>query len=137
LKWHHVFLNLDSNPIFTNLIVFFIKSQVLLYETTFNALNIFSNIYHPSSFKTQVRRDGLSLFNMLNQCNSSVGVQELKSMLKQPCRSITELNLRFAMENFENVVKLRDLLKNILNISAVVSRIITNHGRTGDWKSLK
>jgi hypothetical protein len=54
------------------------------------------------------------------------------------------LNFRFVTidwcltkENFENVVKLRDPLKNILIISAVVSRNITNHGRTGDWTSLK
>jgi hypothetical protein len=46
-------------------------------------------------------------------------------MLKQPSRDIHELNLRFATidwcltpENFENVVKLRELLKNILNVSA-------------------
>jgi hypothetical protein len=30
-------------------------------------------LQHPSSFKMQVRHDGLSLFNMLNQCSSSVG----------------------------------------------------------------
>jgi DNA mismatch repair ATPase MutS len=65
-------------------------------------------------------------------------------MLKQPSRDIHELNFRFATidwclmpENFENVVKLRELLKSILNVSAVISRIITNHGKTGDWKSLK
>jgi hypothetical protein len=73
-KLRHIFLNLEASPIFTNLIVFSMESQVLLDDTTFAALNIFSNIYHSSSFKTQVRRDGLSLFNMLNQCNSSVGV---------------------------------------------------------------
>jgi DNA mismatch repair ATPase MutS len=36
-----------------------------------------------------------------------------------------------------SVIKLRELLSRILNISAVVSQTITNHGRTGDWKSLK
>lgn len=144
LKWRHAFLNLNSNPIITNLIVFSMESQVLLDDTTFNALNIFSNVCHPSSFKTQLRRDGLSLFNMLNQCSSSVGVQELKSILKQPSRDVNELNLRFitiewilSKENFEHVVKLRELLKNILNISAIVSRIMMNHGKTSDWKSLK
>lgn len=144
LKWRHAFLNLDSNPIVTNLIVLHMESQVLLDDTTFNALNIFSNVYHPSSFKNQVRRDGLSLFKMLNQCSSSVGIQELKSVLKQPSRNIHELNRRFATiewclvkENFDNVIKLRDSLKSILNISAVVGRIITNLGRTSDWKSLK
>lgn len=144
LKWRHVFLNLDKNPIITNVTVINTESQVLLDDTTFNSLNIFSNVYHPSSFKTSVRRDGLSLFNMLNQCCSSVGVQELKSMLQQPSREILELNLRFAtvewclkQENFDHVVTLRGYLKNLLNINAVMSRIITSNGRSLDWSSLK
>lgn len=144
LKFHHAFLNLSKNPILTNVRVFSMDTQLLLDETTFNALNIFSNVYHPSSFKTQIRRDGLSLYNMLNQCCSSTGVQELKSMLKQPIRDILELNLRFSTidwclkkENFEYVAQLRSHLKNLLNVNSVVSRIISNHGRTGDWKSLK
>ena len=144
LKWRHVFMHLDKNLVITNVSVFFTESQVLIDDTTFNSLNIFSNIYHPSSFKTQVRRDGLSLFNMLNECVSSVGVQELKSMLKQPIRDITELNLRFSTiewclkpENHEHVITLRGYLKNLLSINAVVSRIILSHGRSDDWKSLK
>lgn len=77
-KWRQVFLNFDKNPIITNLNVFYMESQVLMDDSTFNALNIFSNIVHPSSFKNQIRKDGLSLFNLLNQCCSSIGVQELK-----------------------------------------------------------
>lgn len=144
LKWRHVFMHLDKNPIITNVIVFFTESQVLIDDTTFNSLNIFSNIYHPSSFKTQVRRDGLSLFNMLNQCVSSVGVQELKVMLKQPIRDIVELNLRFSTvewclkpDNFEHVTALRGHLKNLLSVNAVVSRIMLSLGGSDDWKSLK
>lgn len=81
-KWRQVFLNLDRNPIITNLNVFYMESQVLMDDSTFNALNIFSNITHPSSFKNQIRKDGLSLFNLLNQCCSSIGVQELKVLYK-------------------------------------------------------
>lgn len=143
LKFNHAFLNALKNLIVTNVLVFNMESQVLLDETTFDALNIFSNIYHPSSFKAQVRHDGLSLFNLLNQCSSSVAVQELKSMLKQPIRDILELNLRFSTiewclkpENFDHVVQLREYLKNLLNVSSVFSRIIMSHGRS-DWKSLK
>lgn len=144
IKFRNAFLNQDKNLIITNVHIINMETQVLIDDTTFNSLNIFSTIYHPSSFKTQIRRDGLSLFNMLNQCTSSVGVQELKSMLKQPIRDILELNLRFSTvewclkpENFDHVVLLREHLKNILNISSVVSRIIKSHGRTTDWKSLK
>lgn len=144
LKWRHIFLSLDRNPIITNVLVFLLESQVLLDETTFQSLNIFSNNYHPSSFKNQVRKDGLSLFNMVNQCLSAVGVQELKSMLKQPSRDLNELNLRFATiewclkpENREQVVTLRESLKSLLNVNAVVARIIANNGKVSDWKSLK
>lgn len=144
IKWRHVFMNLNQNPIITNVISFNTESQVLIDENTFNSLNIFSHIYHPSSFKTQVRRDGLSLFNLVNQCCSTLGVLELKSMLKQPVRDITELNFRFDSiewllkpENFENVVALRGHLKNLLNISNIMSRITKTFGACGDWKSLK
>ncbi|CRL02391.1 CLUMA_CG015182, isoform A [Clunio marinus] len=144
LKWRHVFMSAERNPIITNVIVCNMKTQLLLDDTTFNSLNIFSNVHHPSSFKTQIRRDGLSLFNMLNQCCSSVGVQELRGILKQPTRDLSELNLRLSTiewclqpENHENVVKIRSYLHNILNISGIMSRIITNHGKTGDWRSLK
>jgi DNA mismatch repair protein MSH5 len=144
LKWRHAFLNVDRNPIVTNLTVSQVEAHVLIDDSTFNSLNIFSTIYHPSSFKAQVRKDGLSLFNLLNQCCSSVGVQELKMMLKQPIRDILELNLRYSTidwclkpENFESVRKLRTYLTNLLNISSVVSRIIVNFGKTNDWKSLK
>lgn len=144
LKWRHAFLNMERNPIITNLTVTQAEAQVLIDDTTFNALNIFSTIYHPSSFKAQVRKDGLSLFNLLNQCCSTVGVQELKMMLKQPIRDILELNLRYStidwcqkQENFESVRKLRTYLKNVLNVNSIFSRIIVNFGKTNDWKSLK
>lgn len=144
LKWNHIFMHLDNKPIITNVIVFYTEAQVLIDDTTFNALNIFSNIYHPSSFKTQIRRDGLSLFNMLNKCVSSVGVQELKSMLKQPIRDIVELNLRLSTvewclkpENFETVSILRRYLNNLLSVNAIVSRITMSLGKSDDWKSLK
>lgn len=87
-KWRQVFLNFDKNPIITNLSVFYMESQVLMDDSTFNALNIFSNITHPSSFKNQIRKDGLSLFNLLNQCCSSIGVQELKVFIQNFKRSI-------------------------------------------------
>lgn len=144
MKWRHIFLNLDKSPIITNVVVLNVQSQVLVDDATLKALNIFSIIHHPSSFKTQVRYDGISLFNMLNKCSSSAGVQELKAMLKQPTSCLSELNLRLSTvewclqpENSEHVLQLRGHLSNLLNVNSIVSRIITNHGRTGDWKSLK
>lgn len=144
MKWRHAYLQVSQNPIITNFTVFSVEDTLLIDETTFNSLNIFSNIYHPSSFKTQIRRDGLSIFNMLNQCQSAVGVQELKYMLKQPIRDIKELKMRYTtidwclkVENYDFVLKIKDCLKNVLNINAVMGRIIVNHGKTNDWKSLK
>lgn len=79
MMWRQVYLNLDQNPIISNISVFHIDSQVLMDEATFQALSIFSTEYHPSSFKAQVRHDGLSLFSFLNQCCSSIGVKCLPS----------------------------------------------------------
>lgn len=144
MKWNHAFLSLDKNPIITNVLVTVLESQVLLDETTFNALNIFSTIYHPSSFKLQIRKDGLSLFNLLNHCSSAVGTQYLKSMLKSPIRDMAELNLRFQTiewclkrENSDHVQRIKCFLGGFVNINAVLQRIIINHGKTNDWKSFK
>jgi len=144
LKWRHIFMNMSKQLIISSLSSFRMESQVQIDDTTFNSLNIFSSVYHPSSFKIQVRKDGLSLFNLLNECCSSIGVQELKNILKQPTRDMKELNLRYSTiewclkdENFDSVGKLRSHLKNLLKVGAVVQRIITNYGKTSDWKSLK
>ena len=144
LKWRHVYMNLDKNPIISNIVVFHLESQVIVDEGTFNALNIFSNVYHPSSFKAQIRHDGLSLFNFLNQCCSSIGVKELKAMLMQPTRDIVELNLRFSTvewclnpSNFDHVKTLRNHLKNVLSFGKILTRISLNYGRSMDWKSFK
>lgn len=142
--WRHAFLGLEKKLIVTNVINSILQTQVLLDDTTFNSLNIFSNIYHPSSFKLQVRKDGLSLYNLLNHCNSSVGSQELKNILRQPTRDLNELNLRFTTiewclkkENAKHVQRIKHFLIGFININAVLQRIINNHGKTGDWKSFK
>lgn len=144
LKWRHTFLGLEKKLIVTNVIVTILQSQVLLDDTTYNSLNIFSVVYHPSSFKLQIRKDGLSLYNMLNHCCSSNGSQELKNMLKQPTRHLTELNLRLNTvewclkpENSDHVTKIKHFLNGFVNINAALQRIINNFGKTNDWKSFK
>ncbi|KAG5674074.1 hypothetical protein PVAND_004061 [Polypedilum vanderplanki] len=144
MKWKNVFLNLEVNPIITNVLLSHLDSQVLLDDMTFNSLNIFTNIYHPSSFKIQVRKDGLSLFNLLNQCSSANGSQELKNILKQPTCDINEINMRLSTvewcmkrENADNVVKIKHFLSGFININSCFQRIIKSHGKTIDWKSFK
>jgi DNA mismatch repair protein MSH5 len=166
LKWRHIFRNLDHNIIIFRVLVHSMESHVLvsikafLYfikfgetyiifciqidETTFNSLNIFSCVYHPSNFKKQMRRDGLSIFNMLNECSSSVGVQELKSFLKTPIRDLDELNIRHSTiewclekRNFGFVVNIKKVLKNILNVSVIFNRIFVDQGRHTDWTSFR
>lgn len=145
LKWQHAFFAFDKNPIITNIEILSLESQVLIDENSFNSLNIFSNIYHPSSFKMQIRKDGLSLFNLLNKCSSSVAVQELKTILRQPTRNIQELNLRHStvewclkQTNIIHVQRFKFLLSGLINLHAVFRRIIVNHGNNfNDWKSMK
>lgn len=73
-----------------------------------------------------------------------MGSQELKSMLMQPIRDLDEINMRLStiewcldQKNFDIVVKFLKVLKDVLNINAVYNRIIVNHGKASDWKSLK
>lgn len=145
LKWPHSFLAYDKNPIITNIQVSTLESQVLIDEHSFNSLNIFSNIYHPSSFKMQVRKDGLSLFNLLNHCSSASAVQELKTILRQPTRNIQELNLRYSTiqwclvpNHSMHIQRFKMLLSGLINVHSVFRRIIVNHGNNAnDWKSFK
>lgn len=145
LKWQNAFIAYDKNPMITNVIISTLEAQVLIDEFSFNSLNIFSNINHPSSFKLQVRKDGLSLFNLLNHCASSVGVQELKTILRQPTRDIQELNIRLttvewcmAEKNLSHVQRFRGFLGGLINIQAAFRRIMVNHGNSFvDWKSFK
>lgn len=145
LKWRHAFLTLDKNPIITNITSCILEAQVQIDEYSFNSLNIFSYISHPSGFKMQIRKDGLSLFNLLNHCSSTVGVQELKTILRQPTRDILELNLRLSTvqwcindENLDHVDRFKALLSGLININLVFRRIIVNHGKCfNDWKSFK
>lgn len=145
LKWRHAFLTLDKNPIITNIISCILEAQVQIDDFSFSSLNIFSYISHPSGFKMQIRKDGLSLFNLLNHCCSAVGVQELKTMLKQPTRDILELNLRLSTvqwcmkeDNSDHVDRFKALLSGFVSINSVFRRIIVNHGKSfNDWKSFK
>lgn len=145
MKWRHAFLTLDKNPIITNIISCILEAQVQIDEFSFNSLNIFTYVSHPSGFKMQIRKDGLSLFNLLNHCSSAVGVQELKTILKQPTRDILELNLRLSTvqwcvneENADHVERFKALLSGFVNINSVFRRIIVNHGKSfNDWKSFK
>lgn len=110
----HCFSNFGKTLIITNVTVNFLESQVIIDEATLNALNVFSTIQHPASFKNQIRNDTLSIYNLLNRCCSRIGSQQLKTMLKCPTRDLVELNLRLSTvewcmkkENMEKVAKLK------------------------------
>lgn len=143
-KYTSIFSSFGRSLMIANVDVNFVESQVMIDNSTLNALNVFSSIHHPASFKNQIRKDGLSIFNLLNQCCSRIGSQQLKLILKHPIRDLSELNVRLStiewctkQENLENVIKLKTYLKNLLNINNIFHQIITNYGKTNDWKSLK
>lgn len=145
VKWQHAFLTFDKNPIITDVVVSILESQVLIDENSFNSLNIFSNLYHPSSFKMQIRKDGLSLFNLLNNCSSSMAVQELKRILRHPTRDIQELNLRLSTvewcmqsDNVDHIDRFKKYLTGLVNVHSAFRRIHCSNGNNfTDWKSLK
>jgi DNA mismatch repair ATPase MutS len=144
-NWKHVYLAGDDNPVIANLNVYHMESQVLIDESTFYALQIFTARYfHPSALKQGSTHAGASVYELfVGRCVSTIGVRELRTMLQQPTRDILELNLRhatieFCAANETFMVEARKPLKNVLDMTYIFQRIVKQCGeKASDFKSLK
>ncbi len=113
-----VALNLDAPD--SNCMVMEIKSLCLedvvnIDETTFTALQIFSSGYQPTAGAKfgswNKKREGLSLFSIVNNCKSVLGAKYLRYMFRCPPRSLdTILQRQEVIAYFANPAQ-NDLVK--------------------------
>lgn len=146
-NWKHLFLRNDNRPIITDIHVYHLESQVLMDESTFNAMQIFAAKDHPSGFKMRAigsTKEGLSFFNIMNTCVSRIGTNELKMWLQRPTRDIQELHKRYKTidwcrneTNFIQMTKLKGFLKNIGNIGELYFKLCSTNGKPTIWKAFK
>lgn len=134
-------------PLIADLDVYNMKDQVLMDNDTFMALQIFSpSEHHPSAFQMGVGRnkEGLSVYSLLNQCCSSYGSRELKSMMLQPTSNSAEIQKRLDIvewsmcsANLATVKRIRNVLRSMSNISEVYWRLMRAGSRASGWKLLQ
>ncbi|XP_059612136.1 mutS protein homolog 5 isoform X1 [Phlebotomus argentipes] len=131
-------------PIITSLKVFSLKSQVLIDDSSYLALEIFNTAPHPSGFKKGLKgteQTGFSLYRLLNHCQSKIGCDEMKMIFQQPTNEISVLNKRFetiewcmSAQNAGTVERLRKMLRHVYEISRCFRKILENPNKMYFWK---
>ncbi|KAL5016536.1 hypothetical protein ScPMuIL_006125 [Solemya velum] len=129
-----------------NLKIFSLNNQVILDDTAYSALQIFQRESHPSVYKSGTMssaKEGLSLFGMMNRCKSQIGSRMLRLWFLRPYRDCNLLKRRqdaigffVNPRNIEVLSTLQDCLKNIKNISRVMSRMVQAQASVADWQAL-
>eukprot|EP00941_MAST-03F_sp_MAST-3F-sp1_P004909 g4909.t1 len=73
-----------------------LEDYMYMDQVTFQSLNIFVCDNHPSVVKGRGRRkEGFSIFSLLDKCNTAVGSTLLKSWMKKPLRNKKILEQRY------------------------------------------
>ncbi|XP_043209674.1 mutS protein homolog 5-like [Amphibalanus amphitrite] len=120
-----------------------LEDAMYVSSGAFRTLQVFAADRHPSSFKAETTREGLSVFAVLNKCCSPLGVAQLRRMLMQPLTSRRRIEARLdAVEFFtrpanEDVVtSLQTCLRRVRNLTPLLSRMRNARGLSGDWRTL-
>ncbi|XP_075042697.1 mutS protein homolog 5 isoform X2 [Mixophyes fleayi] len=111
---------------------------------TFSVLQIFKSEAHPSVYKMcSSVKEGLSLFGLLNRCQSKWGENILRLWFMRPTRNQTELTCRLDVIDFfmtprnqETTDNLQGCLKNIKNIPLILKRMALSNTKVSDWQAL-
>ena len=89
-------------------------------------------------------REGLSVFNLLNNCKSVPGSRHLKYLLRCLPREISVIQSRQEAVAFfrqptqtETLKVMQDALKNVKCITRYLKRLTLNQATVSDWKALK
>lgn len=144
---------IDGNLRITNLKIFFLQSQLLISDSTLLSFQIFKCLQHPSGFikgSNINTKEGYSIYNLLNNCQSRIASKSLQSLLLQPIRDISQLQLSFSTINWyineynhhnhndnNKWIIFKRYLKNIRNISQIFRNITINPNNIKNWKMLK
>lgn len=138
-NFKHLFRH--ESLIITNINVCQLQNQLLIDLSTLYGLQIFST---SSNRNSKEGKNTFNMFNLLNQCVSSIGLNALKEIMMTPTRDVNELKIRqntvewcTISQNFETVSKFRRYLRKIRNVSLLCKRIIMYMGKASDIKLLK
>ncbi|KAF9933799.1 MutS protein msh5 [Linnemannia zychae] len=120
---------------------FTLGSFMYVNRNTLNALKVFEDESHPSMHSSiRGRKEGLSLFGLLNQTKTSQGRYLLKQWLLRPSLSMETIRMRhqsvecfMRTENQTTVNQLADSLTHIKNIPKVL-QAMSRKARINDWQ---
>lgn len=123
---------------------FVLQDIVNVDQDTYSVLQIFKSEAHPSVYKqASGKKEGLSLYGILNHCRSKWGEKLMKLWLMRPTRNLTVLNKRLDVIQFfllarnnEAVLTLQDCLRNIKNVPLILKRMALSNTRASDWQAL-
>lgn len=146
-NWKHLFLRTDKSPVISDVFICHLDSNMLMDESTFSALQVFTAKDHPSGFKKSSHgssKEGLSLFSVMNTCASRIGSSEMRVMLQQPTRDLDELQSRHAaiewfidVKNVSLIPTLRTCFRNISNVAELFLKLVTSCGKPTIWRNFK
>lgn len=148
LEKNRVGIELEADHIkvpILNIKTFSLKDQIAINSTTLSALQIFQQENHPSVYKSGLNssKEGLSLFGILNRCKSQIGSKLLRNWFLRPLRDLTILEQRhnaiaylMSGSHIEIVHNLEGCLKQIRNVSRILSRMMQSQASIADWQAL-
>lgn len=148
VNWKHLFLMRDNRVIINDFSIHRMHDDIMIDESTFSAMNIFSAKDHPSAFKKtgneNISENGLSIYGIMNTCASRLGSNQLRTWLYRPTQNLPELQSRYQMikwcrheRNATTITKLRTSLKKIVSIAELYAKLVRTRGKPTFWKSLK
>nr|XP_020646346.1 mutS protein homolog 5 [Pogona vitticeps]XP_020646347.1 mutS protein homolog 5 [Pogona vitticeps]XP_020646348.1 mutS protein homolog 5 [Pogona vitticeps] len=123
---------------------FVLTDIVNMDQDTYYVLQIFKSEVHPSVYKqASGKKEGLSLYGILNQCRCNWGEKLMRLWFMRPTRDLQVLNKRLDViqffllaQNHETVLTLQDCLKNIKNVPLILRRMALSNTKVSDWQAL-
>ncbi|RZF43917.1 hypothetical protein LSTR_LSTR007253 [Laodelphax striatellus] len=121
------------------------NNLVWVDNDSLRALQVFSDIRHPSPYKwneQQSNKEGVSLLSLFNRCSSSLGSKRMRALLSQPTQDLAIIKERqdvieFFVDNANNQIA-EQFSSYIVNISSVTDmlKLMTNGRQSmSQWKS--
>ncbi|XP_043276962.1 mutS protein homolog 5-like [Venturia canescens] len=148
VNWNKLTLNPNGHAEFIHISYVMLEDSVMIDEDTYKGLDIIKSRYHPSLFKfgsLENKNQGLSLFTLLNRCQSRPGVSYLWKLLRHPTRDTNVLSKRFEAIKFflnpdnQNIVEtLKSSLTQVCRLpSNILNRYSAPRAKVSDWSRLQ
>ena len=118
------------------------ENVLFVDKLTLESLQVFHQVAHPSTVKSSYK-EGLSLFGILNRAVTIAGKKLMRSWFYRPTsdenvlkRRHDAINFFIDSKNYEITGVFNDNLKQICNVSRIISRLKSARLTVSDWKSL-